>query len=367
MARSSAASTTNVRTGAPAAVISSPRDPSSIDTPIHSSAPAARARTTGECSPTPPVNTERVEATQRRDAPAQPGSRTGASTRRARAPRRHRRHRRGRPPRACRSVPHRPSSPLSVLEHVATGPRRCARCRHSTAPGSIAPQRVAITRPSSGVKPIVVVTLRPSTTPHSDWPPPRCATSTRRASGRERRDPTGRPRVRQPVEPVHPHLLAQLEPAARRCGPPPGWSCGTRCRSRRPAARRASAARHRVERVERGGLVQRSELGRAPPARRARRRRRRPRAVRSPPCTTRCTTASTPSVGPAERVFERVERRDPRRRPRRRETFIEVEPALTVEQAHAVSPARSSRPPRRCPRRARASTPAPAAGRRPSR
>ena len=45
------------------------------------------------------------------------------------------------------------------------------------------PDRVLITSPSSGVKPIVVVTLWPSSAAHNDCPPPRCATTTRRAAG----------------------------------------------------------------------------------------------------------------------------------------------------------------------------------------
>ena len=44
---------------------------------------------------------------------------------------------------------------------------------HSSRPGSTEPERVAITRPSSGVKPIVVSTERPSSTAHSDAPAPR--------------------------------------------------------------------------------------------------------------------------------------------------------------------------------------------------
>ncbi len=44
---------------------------------------------------------------------------------------------------------------------------------HSTAPGSTDPDRVAMTRPSSGVKPIVVSTDRPSRTAASDAPAPR--------------------------------------------------------------------------------------------------------------------------------------------------------------------------------------------------
>jgi hypothetical protein len=44
---------------------------------------------------------------------------------------------------------------------------------HSTAPGSTEPDRVAMTRPSSGVNPIVVSTDRPSRTAANDAPAPR--------------------------------------------------------------------------------------------------------------------------------------------------------------------------------------------------
>jgi hypothetical protein len=47
------------------------------------------------------------------------------------------------------------------------------------APGSTDPERVAIGRPSSGLKPIVVSTERPSRTAVTEQPPPRCATTRR--------------------------------------------------------------------------------------------------------------------------------------------------------------------------------------------
>ncbi len=52
--------------------------------------------------------------------------------------------------------------------------------RNSSRPGSIAPERVAIGTPSSGVKPIVVSTERPSRTALTEQPLPRWQTTSRR-------------------------------------------------------------------------------------------------------------------------------------------------------------------------------------------
>ena len=51
-------------------------------------------------------------------------------------------------------------------------------CSQSNAPGSTVPLRVAITAPSSGVKPMLVSTLRPSRTAHAETPDPMCAITT---------------------------------------------------------------------------------------------------------------------------------------------------------------------------------------------
>jgi hypothetical protein len=61
---------------------------------------------------------------------------------------------------------------------------------HSSRPGSTDLERVAMTRPSSGVKPIVVSTERPSRTAASDAPAPRWHVTIREAppaSSRARR------------------------------------------------------------------------------------------------------------------------------------------------------------------------------------
>ena len=50
------------------------------------------------------------------------------------------------------------------------------RHRYVMTPGSMSPERVPITRPSIGVKPIDVSTGRPPTIADADAPLPRCST-----------------------------------------------------------------------------------------------------------------------------------------------------------------------------------------------
>ena len=72
---------------------------------------------------------------------------------------------------------------MSAVSASPSSPERCSRlcaiscggspsCSsiHSSSPGSTDPQRVAMTRPSSGVNPMVVSTLRPSRTAASEAP-----------------------------------------------------------------------------------------------------------------------------------------------------------------------------------------------------
>ena len=84
------------------------------------------------------------------------------------------------------------------------------RSRWSSAPGSTEPGAVAIGTPSSGEKPIVVSTERPSRTAVTEQPPPRWQTTSRGT-----RDPLRRPLHREPVEAeaADPPLLA---PAPRK-------------------------------------------------------------------------------------------------------------------------------------------------------
>ena len=165
------------------------------------------------------------------------------------------------------AVPARASRPERApgrwRPRAATGARALrARARR---PGSTVPERVAMTRPSSGVKPMVVSTLRPSSTAASEAPAPRWQVMIRRpASGRpsSSRGAAGAVGVGQAVEAVAADAvaLAATRAGSRRSRRPPGWWRGTRCRSWRRRARRAA----RGDRVERGqglGLVQRREVG----------------------------------------------------------------------------------------------------------
>ena len=78
-------------------------------------------------------------------------------------------------------TPSRPDSLYSMRSN-AVGDMPCWRCRYSSTPGSIAPQRVPITSPSSAVRPIVVSMLTPSRIAHRLEPLPRCATTVRLAA-----------------------------------------------------------------------------------------------------------------------------------------------------------------------------------------
>ena len=92
-----------------------------------------------------------------------------------------------RPPAVERSS----SSPVAAAERRAAPTRARARGRarrrrrraraagRASAPGSTEPERVAIGTPSSGVKPIVVSTERPSRTAVTEQPPPRWQTTSR--------------------------------------------------------------------------------------------------------------------------------------------------------------------------------------------
>ena len=97
------------------------------------------------------------------------------------------------------AVPARPTSPDRVSSPVAElGRRHAAVLRRATArrPGSTLPDRVAITSPSSGVKPIVVSTERPPRTAASEAPAPRWQVTIRRPAGR-RRGPAAPPPAAQ--------------------------------------------------------------------------------------------------------------------------------------------------------------------------
>ena len=174
ISRSSRAVTTKVRTAAPGAVIS----PSAVASGVRGEVELEAARgcaPSGACSPTPPVNTNASTRLERR--PASPRSRGAAGACRRRTP-------------STASASPR-GAPVDDLAHVGRagesgeaavavrGPsctsaalRPAGRISQSTSPGSTEPARVAMTRPSSGVKPIVVST--------DDRRAPRTATRPRR-------------------------------------------------------------------------------------------------------------------------------------------------------------------------------------------
>ena len=225
---------------------------------------------------------ERVEPAERARHRARWRRAGGAGRRRARGGAGRRRRPRARAPRACRPVPASPAAPTRARApsaSSATGtPCRCAS--HSTSPGSTLPDRVAITRPSSGVKPIVVSTERP----------PRTAAQ-RGARAEVARDDA---RVRAVAPAARRRAATRRRATARgtRSGAaPPALAPrgGQRVRARRPAAASAwnavskqatcgharQRAPHGVQRGERAGLVQRRELGQRARAASAPRRRRR--------------------------------------------------------------------------------------------
>ena len=95
-------------------------------------------------------------------------------------------------------------APLEVLEGLDPLDSPCWRAQ-SSAPGSRSPLRVAITSPSSGVKPMVVSTDRPPATAVTDAPPPRWQTITRSPCLRRRHQgvgPADRPGATEPMEAV---------------------------------------------------------------------------------------------------------------------------------------------------------------------
>ena len=77
--------------------------------------------------------------------------------------------------------PESPSSPdsRSSASSSSSSPSFPPRSRCSTISGSIEPDRVAIGTPSSGLKPMVVSTERPSRTAVTEQPPPRWQTTSR--------------------------------------------------------------------------------------------------------------------------------------------------------------------------------------------
>ena len=83
------------------------------------------------------------------------------------------------------AVPAKPFRPASCSSASASSPldSRVCSSSQSRTPGSTLPERVAITRPSSGVKPIVVSIDLPSLIAHSEEPAPRWQLTIRKPDG----------------------------------------------------------------------------------------------------------------------------------------------------------------------------------------
>ena len=170
-------------------------------------------------------------------------------------------------------VPANPLRPDSSSSACCTGPsaRPPYCCTHSTSPGSMLPARVAITRPSSGVIPIVVSTLRPPRTAQSDAPAPRCAVTSARSSGaRPSRAAAGARRVgvREAVEaepPQRPGVAPLLRQRVRRGrGRDRRVERGVEARDVRDVGQQVACL---ADQLQRARLVQRRERGeRAEPA-----------------------------------------------------------------------------------------------------
>ncbi len=116
-------------------------------------------------------------------------------------------------------VPARASRPerCSSVVAISCGERCSCSSSQSRRPRSTLPDRVAITRPSSGVNPMVVSTLRPSTTAARDAPAPRWHVTMRSPrSGRPTQfsGPAGAVRVGQAMESVAADAVL-LPPLAR--------------------------------------------------------------------------------------------------------------------------------------------------------
>ena len=222
-----------------------------------------------------------------------------------------------------------PEQTRLVLERVAElGLGQVARSSsHSSKPGSTLPDRVAITSPSSGVKPIVVSTERPPGSRTATRPAPRWQLTIRKPDGETppaTRRPPRDPRVRQPMEAVSPNPPARTpirrQRVRKRRVRQRGVERRVEARDRRQPRERP---RDRVERGQRLRLMQRRQVDQLA------QRRRTPASTstasrnRAPPCTIRCPTASAsprPSASAARNA--RVDRRPRRGKLRRSERLV---------------------------------------------
>ncbi len=208
---------------------------------------------------------------------------------------------------------------------------------------------------------MVVMTLRPSSAAQSDCPPPRCATTTRRGVGTQLACPTDAPRVREPVEAVDTHGPAQARGERVRAGRL-GDGAVERGVEAGDVGRSGPVRSRPTERIQRGRLMQRRELGETlelgdervvdergggpgasvdDPVRDGVRRRSCERVVQG---RRRFGTLTVPDLDDLDRCRSRVDREDP----------------------HPLKPPSAIPRPRGCPRRGPGSTHAPGPARRPS-
>ncbi len=213
---------------------------------------------------------------------------------------------------------------------------------------------MAIGTPSSGLKPIVVSTERPSRTAVTEQPPPRWQTTRRGTATRSAAHWTESPW--KPYRRI-PHSSRQRAGTAyvRASAGSVAWNvvsktatCGTSGKTAR-AARIPSSA---------GALCSGASSVSATSSRSTASSITTGPSNREPPCTTRCATASTSRGTSSSEATGSAESSEPTR-----ESLRLVEPALTTR---IVSTARSNRGSRGRPRRGRASRPARAGGGRPS-
>jgi len=164
------------------------RRPRRADVALDADGRLVLGRVDGRCSPIPPVKTRTSTPSRAATMAATPARRRWTRTSTASRARSSPSSRAASTSRRSPEVPESPRRPASCSSPWATSSteRPAVDWSHSRAPGSTEPDRVAMTRPSSGVNPIVVSTERPPDTAHREAPAPRWQVTVRSSS-------TGRP------------------------------------------------------------------------------------------------------------------------------------------------------------------------------
>ncbi len=233
---------------------------SSTSAPSHAKAATARARISALCSPIPPVKTMASSATERadhrsdpRDEPMdedvdrEPGALVAGVTRGDHLPQ-------------VGAHTGEAGEPRSVAR--ARRRARRPRCRAASGGGGARGRPNRSGSPSrarpSGVKPMVVSTLRPPSTAASERPTAEVARHQPQIVGRRPSSAAlrvGGVFVAQPMEavPAQAGVEPFVRPAVRACRRRASWR-GTRCRSTRPAAGRAAWPARRGCRRDRASL-----------------------------------------------------------------------------------------------------------------